>query len=705
MTTALSASAENATISPDATIYGWNGYASTAAEDQYDMGWYRFGSNGEEIQLWEDNFLAHYGTYFNVGYIRNGLICGYHGNASAATYLEFDMEKGGDPVTINYMDDPVGEKSINNLWSGAYNAADDCVYGFATSEDGSRLYLVKANAADPTNISIVNEVPTERFTIMTSCCFSPVDNCMYGIDPYGDLVRCDVYGNFELLGLCKDMDYSTNLPALGGWESGMTYSPKDNAFIWNRQFRDYTSHLVKIDANTFKWSKIADIEIFHQYTILDTTDHDGDDNGPACGECTSTDFEGAATFGSVTYKMPTKLSNGEDAPASMTWTATCGDLTETGTAAPGATVTIKYDELPEGVNLLNFRADAGDAKGRNLVTRHWVGNDTPARPENVTLTPVSEGKYKLTWTAPTHGTHYGYMDASKLMYGIFLDGKQVGSATSALEAEVELPTDETTRSYYFMVVAVANNLQSDAAYSNTVYTGRGYSLPYNVTPTKEQVAQMYIINVDEDKSRWNMIDEVGAATTFFTSRDYTNPGDDYLITAPLYLEPNKIYEISFETRYHSSQKTDEFIDIWLGSAPTVEGIREKQILEKTMIPEHEYTTVAYEFTSDAVAGPHYIGIHYIGEADQGGIYLRNMKIVDTGKTSGVQTIDRESAVKVWSGAGYVAVSARGDARAAVYTPDGRMAASGNVNGETRFDVAPGIYIVNVDGKSYKVRVK
>lgn len=698
MAAVLPVSAKRATISVDANIYGWNGYASTSYENS-EMGWYRFGTNGEEKQLWADNFLAHYGTYFNVGYIREGKICGYYGNASAATYLEFDMEKGGNPVRIEYME-VEGEYSRNNLMSGAYNSADDCVYGFSSNVDLSELYLVKASAADPTNISIVRELP-EGYTMMVSCCFCPKDNKMYGIDLWGDFVRCDVNGNFELLGEMKDLDYG-GTPEMALWESGMTYSPKDDAFIWNRQFSDFTSHLVKIDAETFKWSKIADIALWHQYTFLDTTDHDGDTDGPARGECIEMTFSGVSPDGSVTYKMPTKLSDGSDAPATMSWTASCGEFSKNGTAGPGETVKVEYAGLPQGNAVFNFRADAGEARGRTLVNSQWIGNDNPSRPRNVTLSPVSTGKYKLTWEAPERGAHYGYVDKSKLLYAAFLDGKQINTPIPECELDVELPTDVETRGYSFLVVAVANGLQSEVSRSNTVYTGRGYNLPYYIAPDDDDATMVTVINVDNDRSRWNYQDEIGSGKCFFTNRDWDNPGDDYLITPPLYIDnAAATYQISFEIRYQKVQKTEEYYDIWLGTAPTVDGIREQQIVGKTAVKSHDYETVTYQFQPSST-GPHYIGIHYIGEADQGGVYVRNINI---SKASGVESVTDNSGISVRGLHGEIAVSTAAPARIEVFAPDGRAVAAEKADGDTRISVASGIYIVRVAGKTFKVSVK
>lgn len=707
--TAAPAPAQNATLNPESTIYGWNGYSSTSQANT-DWGWYRFTSNGEEEQQWIDNFLMYFGTYFNVGYIRNNRICGYYGNSTTIFYLEYewngsydneDEKKHGYPVVLDEIDIE-GENAYKVMLSGAYNEADDHVYGFSTNLDQSKQYFVKADAANPSDFEIIRELPDD-FTFMISCCFSPVDHYLYGVDVYGDFVRCDVYGNFELLGLGKDLDYGATLE-MGLWESGMTYSPKDNAFIWNRHFADYTSDLVKIDAKTYKWSKISSIPVFHQFTFLDTTDHDGADNGPARAEVVENSFAGASLDGSLTYKMPTKLADGTDAPASMTWTATCGDIVKTGTAAPGETVKVDYTAVPRGRALFNFRADAGDAKGITRVTSQWVGADVPARPQNIELAAMDNGKYKVTWTAPDYGAHNGYLDTSTLRYAVFVNNKQVNTATADCEMELEFPDEGETKGYYCVVYALSDGLLSEGGVSNSVYVGQGFGLPFFIAPTQEDAEKMTVINVDNDKSRWNFMDEIGAATCYFSSRDWDNPGDDYLITPPLYLDDtSKAYEINFQVRCHNPQKEGEYFDIWMGKTPTVDGIRETQVVGKTRVADNKYNYVTYEF-SPKETGRHYLGLHYIGDADQAGIYVRNIKITKTNRPAAVTEVDADSTVNVWPGNGEINISAESGV-AYVYRTDGSAVARKIVKGDASVSVAPGMYIVAVNGKSFKVNVK
>ncbi len=53
-----------------------------------------------------------------------------------------------------------------------------------------------------------------------------------------------------------------------------------------------------------------------QFVYLTTTDTDGDDNGPVAPEFVSMDFTGTSLDGSIVYTVPTKLADGNDAPAS-----------------------------------------------------------------------------------------------------------------------------------------------------------------------------------------------------------------------------------------------------------------------------------------------------------------------------------------------------------------------------------------------------
>lgn len=686
-------------------VYGFLGYYQPKDEHDFQAGWYRINTaDGSEKKIWDDQKFGITGTYFNTGYTRNNKLCGYYGNTSGFFYFEFDLANG--VTVLDEEIDASGENAFRKFFSGAYNRADDCVYGFSLNVDRTKEYIIKVPASDPKNIEIIGEVP-ENFLIPVSCCFSPTDNHLYGIDQLGDLIRMDIYGNFEWVGAFTEMSGETT-PNIAGWESGMVYSPRDKAFIWNRQASTFESWLYKIDATTLKWSKITALDWADQYTILECTDTDGDDLGPAAPERVSRNFTGAASEGSITFRMPKFLADGNAAPASMKWVATDGKNTQEGAAAPGHEVTVNYTDLANGEHNFTFRAFAGDKRGASLVENFWVGYDTPKRPTNVQLTPLEEdGKFQLSWTAPTEGAHASYVDPSALKYDVTLDGEIVKAGISECTTTVTLPTDAETRRYSFQVTAIADGMTSEPARSNYVFTGRGYGVPLYITPTQEQAENMTVINVDGDKSNWHYTVEAGIKTpAFFTGKDWDNKGNDWLITTPLWLDDtSKKYQIDFEVKFHNTLKAEEFYEVWLGTAPTVDDIRTQRVAPKTRVNSNSYYTSKYTFEIGE-PGTYYLGIRYVGDADQGGIYVRNINITKTNEPSvGIEDIPESEDIGVSGDNGCIRISSDKALSAEVYGADGRLVARPAVHGVCTLPMAKGVYIVKAGTATHKIFVK
>lgn len=686
-----------------ANVYGYLGYFSPKDENDHRAGWYKINTaDGSTENIWLDQIFGMFGTYFNVGYTRNNKLCGYYGNASQYFYMEFDLTTGNKLLEREI--DVQGENAHRQLMSGAYNRADDCVYGFAANVDRTRYFLVKAKASDPTDIEIVREVP-ENFIIPVSCCFSSADNHIYGVDQLGDLIRVDIHGNFQWVGAFADMSGEAE-PNIAGWEAGMTYSPRDKAFIWNRHAPNYDTWLYKIDARTYKWSKLKDLAWADQYTILDCTDTDGEENGPIAPELVSKDFADGSRTGKLVFRMPTKLANGQDAPASMKWTALDGVSSQAGTAAPGEEVTVNFTEIDNGEHNFSIRAEADGMKGASLVCNTWIGFDNPLAPTDVTLSPLGEGKFNLSWKAPEGGAHGSYVNASNVRYTVLLDGKAVANSLSECSTTVELPTDAETRRYSFQVVASADGMDSEAGRSNYVFTGRGYNMPLYITPTQEQSENMTYINVDGDKSSWNYMLEIGYKTpAFYTGKDWDNKGNDWLITPPVWVDDtSKKYNISFEVKYHNPLKAEEFYEVWLGTAPTEDDIRTIRVAPKTRVNDNSYYTASYDFEAPAT-GTYYLGIRYVGDADQGGVYVRNIAVTKTDKNSGI-TAAESSGLTVRGGYGEIVISSHEALTAGIYTADGRRITTVSVDGERSVKAEAGIYLVKTgEGNTYKIHVK
>lgn len=703
---ALSAGGSALCAAPASNIFGFLGYcqSTTSEDEQTRNGWYKInGEDGSTEVVWYDTLFGSYGTYFTVGWVRDGRLCGYYGNASQKFYMEFDV-KTGEKLTETEID-VQGENAHKHFLTGAYNPADDCVYGFSLNVDRTVDYYVKAPASDPTAIEIVRQIPLD-FIMPVSCCFSPVDNHMYGIDQFGDLIRIDVYGNFEVAGEFADMSGEKDAN-IAGFESGMVYSPRDNAFFWNRQTPSYETSLVRIDASEgHEWTKITDLPWLDQYTVMYCPDTDGDENGPAAPVLVKADFPGADGNGTVTFRMPALSADGSALSGTLDWTAVDGIDFKSGTAAPGEEVKVEYSGLTSGEHNFVFRASASGAKGASSVCNTWVGADVPMPPTDVTLAPLAQGRYTLSWTAPASGAHNGYLNRDNLRYAIFLDGKQVGAAQAECTAEVSLPTDQDTRQYYFEVMALADGMQSEFGRSNSVFVGRGYGLPYSVIPEGADAQGMTFINVDNDRSNWSVVKEVGKTTSaFYTNRDWDNKGNDWLITPPLWFEnPGKVHNVSFDVKYHNPNKCEEFYEVWVGTSPTADDMREIRVTPKTRVNDKLFYNVSYDFEIPA-AGTYYVGIRYVGDADQGGIYVRNLKVSETGKSSGVESVDATEEIRVDGLMGALRVSGAEGQKVCVFDAGARKVSDFIASGSDTLALAPGLYIVSVGQSRFKVLVK
>lgn len=693
----LQLQAQTATSPTGSSIYGYLGYS----EKNDANGWYSITPDGEMELLWLDKQLGMYGTYFTSGWIRDNKLCGYYGNASHASYIEYDINTG-EQLTSRDLDIK-GDKQYRYMLTAAYNSADDCIYGFSYNADRSIDYLVKAPASDPEKAEIIRVMPA-NFLLCKSICYNPTDNHFYGVDTLNRLVRFDVNGNFEFL---ADVDIP-RVENLAGWSSGMVYSPKDKCFFWDAQYGDghFDSDFVKIDPSTYKCEVIRTFPFLDQITFMCCNDDDGMPGAPAAGKLKEYRFEGASTSGSIVYTMPTAMADDTTGiPSELTWTATeiPGGQTYTGTAAPGEEVTVDYKDLAGGEHTFSFYASSGELRGASVFTNAWIGTDVPYVPENVKLKEINSNTFEVSWNPVEHGAHGGVIDTSSISYAVFLNGQQ-RTITKGCRAEVEFDGEAPNQPYTAQVVAIVGGVQSEAGYSNQLVAGSGYELPFAVTPTQEEATLMIYYNVDEDKSGWHyyVLNPEGIPT-FFSGKDYDNPGNDWLITPKLVFpsDANK-YTITFEASAHASNFNQEYFEIWTSQENTPEGMIDIRVAPRTQVSLQSWETFSYTFEVDA-AGGYYIGIHSVSAADQRGWYIRNLSVTMTEGDS-VEAVDLLA--NATGGRGEILLSGLEGSVAEVYSADGRKVASLDCRGsEERLQAAAGIYVVKCGARSWKVAVR
>ena len=689
----LPAHAQTSVSPTGSSIYGFLGYTEKTDRN----GWYAIAPDGEMTLLWLDQAFGMTGTYFTTGWLKDNKLCGLFGNTSSIRYMEFDANTGEQGV--NREIDIEGENHIRYMLTGAYNSQDGYVYGFAFNPDRSIDYLVKAPAGQPEKTEIIRVMPAD-FVMCKSVCYNPTDNHFYGIDLYNDIIRFDIYGNFEFI---KEIDLPGK-DSMASFSSAMVYSPKDKCYFWDAQYSTYYSDFVRIDPETFHCEVVKEYPFLDQITIMCCNDDDSMIGGPSAPILKTYGIEGTSNSGTLTYIMPTTAGDAEGQPSELTWTATeiPGGKTYTGTAAPGAEVSVDYSDLATGEHTFSFYATAGEVKGASVFTNVWIGADVPYVPEDIVLKEVNKDTFSVSWKPVTHGAHNGYINTNAITYAVFLNDVQQ-LITSDTSVELSFDGESPNRTYVAKVVAIYGSSQSETGVSNQIVAGAGYSLPFEVVPTEEEARLMTYINVDDDKSGWRYY-KLEGEDTFSSGRDYDNPGNDWLITPKLVFPSDAYtYTVSFEACVHSSIQNQEFFEIWASQENTVDGMADIRVAPRTAVSLQSWEPFSFTFEIDQ-AGPYYVGIRSVSDADQRGWYIKNLAITYKEIDGVSETCNLLSAVN--GGNGVINISGLAGKTIEVFTTDGRLIASEQNAAETlSIKADAGIYIVKAGEKSWKVVVK
>lgn len=679
------------------TIYGYKAWSN---DPEYtDLGWYKISADGFRRMLWADSSDV-LPAYFISGWLRDGHLCGIYGNYSQAFHIEYNAMTG--EFLGLYPIDLDGPNFYRYMYTAAYNPNDDYVYGFSFNSDFSQDYFVRAPASDLNAVEIIRPMPSD-YTLCTSVCVNPIDSHIYGTDFLGDFIRIDVNGNFELMttyGLTDSDD-------IADWASGFTFSPLDNCYFWNRQLADFSSSWVKIDAETFEYTKVSELNFLDLFTVLDCIDTDGDPNGPARPQIISHTLNSGSSDCSLSFVLPSVDKTGAALSGSIAWTAT--DRTTgtqvNGQGMPGTEATAQFTGLLPGEHTVAVAASTSDASGDSSYLNAWVGADSPAMVKNLKILPNGD-TFKASWDAPDAGAHAGYIDPANQRYLLYVGNDRVAMTADA-EATFSLPEGFAEPSFQLVVFTYnyVDKLLSEAVISDVTDSHATLPLPYSVTPTDDEFAQMTIINVDNDNSTWKKGTDLLRQTAFQCTSDETNQADDWLIFPALnFNNPQFPYEFSMRVASGSNSKTGEYVEVRIGKEADPAKMT-TAIIERTNVLGTNYKELKTQFSLPE-AGPAFIGIHCVSEPKMSGLYVRDINVKST-DGSGIALNKAVDTLSVKAVDGGIMVSAANEgSNVAVFCLDGRRTATARTSAaDTFIPLEAGFYVVRCGREIRKIQVK
>ncbi len=600
-----------ATDDTQSNIYG---YLYFFQGTELSQGFYRIDPFSGATHLWTDEYTD-WGMTMTAGWLRDGNLCGvntmkFMGGILGYGQVEMELATG---KILNFKQLRVDNLAMQNIYTTmAYRDLDGRIYGYGFNPNGDGYGFNSADASDIDTSEMLLDVTYDE--VCTALCYNVQDDLFYGVTTKGKFVSIDMEGSQEEL-------FDLNIPGLRSTVTGLVYSPKDKAYIFNAYLEDGSAEMYAIDPQAQTATKIYSCPFGQEYIFMVCTDENADQEAPTKPAFNSCDFEGASLSGTATFTMPNRNVAGQTVTSTLDWRLFIdGNPGPTGTAVAGSKVSVPLENLYNGKHNFAFSAGLNGNFSVPVTFTTWVGSDYPVAPENIVLT-----ENKLTWDAVTEGIHEGYVDASTVSYIVYLNGTKV-TETADTECAIELPQDQPFTSYTATVVAKADNKESEPGTSNYITYGNPLTLDPSIhfRPEEHEFELFKAIDIDGNTDEEGNTRNWHFSTTMgFPSFASGAAGDDLLIFPPIdFTNTDKAYLFQMEAGLIHDRDNTGTIEVWIGKEPTVEGMTQL-IIPATRL-YYMRGIIMQEYFAVNEPGTYYIGVRT--KTNQVGMHISDMDI-------------------------------------------------------------------------------
>lgn len=406
--------------------------------------------------------------------------------------------------------------------------------------------------------------------------------------------------------------------------SAAVIDPNTDRMFWTVNPMDGTGWLCEVDLATGEASQIYqfphDEEMVGLYLLTTGISPDA----PAQLTSMEVDFTDDSLSGTVDITAPLLLTSGLPGIGKVTVKVEAnGEPVGEATGNYGSRFSIPVTLEEAGKYSFMAYAENNEGTGpRTLVTRSWIGADTPVDPEVKAV--YADGKITLTWNAVTGSRHEGFIDPAKITYDIYdAAGNEVkrGLTETSWSFPIELPTDLTIYSYVVKAVYAGN--ASEGGVSNDVVLG-SINPPYTPDFLSNGFGGWTLIDGDGDGKCWDVYSSQNAVFTSYCSKSRM---DDWMITPPVRMEAGKAYALTFDL-WSQGRTFKERLEIKIGKANT------KEAMTTFVMDPLEFNNGTFESDRMKISryinidedGEYYIGFHACSDADQYGINIANLTL-------------------------------------------------------------------------------
>lgn len=608
------------------------GYLIYSTSVQLNPGWYDITPAGASNFQWSASVLGN-GYELQAGWYEGGRVCGYFSqygdnDLTGYKYAELDADNGQILRSIDI--DAISHYNLETI-SCVYDPSNGTIYGFNYNASGDGYQFVKSSDSNPGKFTVICDF--EGADIPRAMCWRSDADAIYGFLIDGTLVTLGTDGTIQKIA-------DTGLPRLR-YLSSMCWDPVQQQYFLNISSEDNdenpTSQLYSIPASGQGSSLLSDFLNTETFALITTMAQDTRPEAPEAPQFVSSDFDGADLFGTITFRLPARLENGNAIEGNVKWQVFDGDIpVANGSAAAGSETVVELKDLNQGEHIISMTAFFNDYQSKRCRHQLYVGYDTPLAPENINV----DGN-KVSWSKVNSSEHGGYVNYGNIEYSVYLtdpydyegllpEPRLVGT-TKNDSFVINIDENKVYSAYRVYVKASANRMTSSKSQTVKFRYGKPYELKDGTTfylrPYEDQADAMFVKTYSGLGWKYD-----SSAYEWFSGFCDDTQSDSWLILPPVNIsDVSSKYNFEFQAALSEATHNKEFVEVYVGKEPDTASMH-KLIVEKCGPVKTDLETLSSNFAFDE-PGVYYIAFRCVSDAGMASLAATKFRLTKTSETS------------------------------------------------------------------------
>lgn len=211
---------------------------------------------------------------------------------------------------------------------------------------------------------------------------------------------------------------------------------------------------------------------------------------------------------------------------------------------PGGEVNYNYT-LTSGIHWISAIATNSKGSSPQVQAKTFAGFDTPAAVNDIVFKVNTDGKYSVTWNAPSKwGVNNGLIDIQNMKY-ILTQYPDNTILSNDITETSYIGTFATTelKNYYFGVTALCGDKKGEEAFSNHSIYGESVNLPFAENFQSSENWELHtIIDENEDQNTWKYNSEGNKCAIYIGN---VNQATDWMFTPAIKMRKDITYTMTF----------------------------------------------------------------------------------------------------------------------------------------------------------------